>query len=106
MNKNYTPEEERKEAELFATEVEERRVIGQDLRPILVNTYMKYIHCATVSINPVTLESHYTIKNLETNLTKLQLAFNQLIIMLKLTYFPLERQAFDKELDRVENLLK
>lgn len=106
MNKNYTPEEERKEAELFATEVEELRLVGQDLRPILVNTYMKYIHYATVSINPTTLQLHDTIKNLETNLTKLQLAFNQLIIMLKLTYFPLERRTFDKELDKVENLLK
>lgn len=67
---------------------------------------MEYIHHDTIFTNPVTLELHDTIKNLETNLTKLQLAFDQLIVMLKLTYFPIERRAFDKELDKVENLLK
>lgn len=59
MNKNYTPEQEKLEAEMFVEEISKRfselpwgYFLIKAKKDIIMNTYMKYIHYDTLITKP------------------------------------------------------
>lgn len=60
MNKNYAPEQEKLEAEMFVEEVSSRcrelpwrNILIQAEKDIIMDTYMKYIHYDTLITKPI-----------------------------------------------------